>query len=150
EPKPYQQIAQPTGSLALAVVVIMYTYSGWHEAAYIVGDLRNPRRSLPWALLAGVGIVTVIYLAINLAAWHALGFFGVRESKAVGVDLLHRAGWGRDWFAGVFVLVSWGSIKGTFLSGPRLFSSIGGPQPGYELLARGRTRRDAPLAALVV
>jgi amino acid transporter len=146
---PRERLA-PAKPLALALVAIMYTYSGWHEAAYIVGDLRRPGRSLPAALLAGVGIVTAVYLAVNLAALSALGFAGVRASRAFGSDVMRHAGFDGRWFAAVVVLVTLGSINGTVLSGSRLLASSGERHAGFGLLARWRTRRNAPLAALLV
>jgi len=97
-----------------------------------------------------VGIVTAVYLAVNLAAWHALGFEGVRYAKVYGIDLLARARHDGRWFAALVVIVTLGSINGTVLSGSRLFGAVGGMQSGYGLLAKWRTRRDAPLAALLI
>lgn len=143
-------------SIALAVVLIMYAYSGWHETAYIVGDLKTPSRSLPRAMLIGVGLVTVIYLAVNLAALHGLGFSGLRSiglhptENRFGPVLFQRAGWTGISFAFLVVIITLGSTNGTILSGSRLFSTVGAMQPGYQWLAKWRTNRDAPLAALLI
>jgi amino acid transporter len=143
-------------SLALAVVLIMYAYSGWHETAYIVGDLKQPGRNLPRAMLAGVGAVTVVYLAVNLSALHKLGYWGLREiglretDNRFGPVLFEEAGWPGIWFSILVVIVTLGSTNGTILSGSRLFSTVGAMQPGYGWLAKGRTKRDAPLAALAI
>lgn len=142
--------------LALAVVLIMYAYSGWHETAYIVGDLRQPSRSLPRAMFLGVGIVTAVYLAVNFAALHGLGFSGLTAiamhptNNKFGPILFDRAGWNRLAFAALVVIVTLGSTNGTILSGSRLFSTVGTMQKGYAWLAKGRTRKDAPLAALAI
>lgn len=140
----------PKEPLALAVVAIMYTYSGWHEAAYIVGDMRQPSRSLPRAMVIGVILVAAIYLAVNLAALNSLGFEALRNSKRFGVAILDRAHIHGVWFAVLVVVVTLGSTNGTILSGSRLFSTVGETQTGYGWLSAWRTRRDAPLAALIV
>ncbi|MBX7103154.1 MAG: amino acid permease [Gemmataceae bacterium] len=149
DPGPTTKIA-PVKPFALALVTIMYTYSGWHEAAYIVSDLRDPRRSLPQALILGVGLVTVIYLAVNVAALAVLGFAGIRETRTFGTDLMRHAGYDGRWFAAVVVLVTLGSINGTILSGSRLLASAGDRHVGFGLLAKARSRRNAPLASLLV
>jgi amino acid transporter len=143
--------------LALAAVLIMYAYSGWHEAAYIVGDLRDPGRALPRAMFIGVTFVAVIYGVVNLAAVLGLGFqemqlIGSARSldTKFGAILFGRAGLPAWWFASLVVIVTLGSINGTTLSGSRLFAAVGSTQPGYGWLSRGRTRRDAPLVALLV
>lgn len=153
-PTPTAPSEPSSATLALAVVLIMYTYSGWHEAAYIVGDLRAPSRSLPRAVVLGVGVVAAVYLAVNAAAIHALGFDGLRDLAArdegFGVPLFRRAGIPGGLFAALVVIVTLGSTNGTILSGSRLFSAVGEMQSGYGWLSIGRTRRDAPLAALAI
>lgn len=143
--------------LALAAVMIMYAYSGWHETAYIVGDMREPSRSLPRAMLLGVGIVALVYLTVVIAAWHGLGFqelhlIGAANSRdsRFGPILFDRAGFPSIWFSILVVIVTLGSTNGTILSGSRLFSTVGAMQSGYGWLARGRTKNDAPLIALLV
>jgi len=50
---------------AISLVFVMYSYSGWNAATYIVGEMRDPQRSLPRSLLVGTSIVIVLYVALN-------------------------------------------------------------------------------------
>jgi APA family basic amino acid/polyamine antiporter len=50
---------------AISLVFVMYSYSGWNAATYIAGEIRNPQRSLPRALITGTLIVLVLYVALN-------------------------------------------------------------------------------------
>jgi APA family basic amino acid/polyamine antiporter len=50
---------------AISLVFVLYSYSGWNAATYIVGELREPTRNLPSALLTGTAIVTVLYVGLN-------------------------------------------------------------------------------------
>lgn len=54
-----------SGSFALSLVFVMYAYSGWNAATYIVGELADPQYSLPRALFVGTGLVLVLYVALN-------------------------------------------------------------------------------------
>ena len=54
-------------SLAGAMIIILWAYAGWHEAAYIVSEMKNRTRNIPLALIFGTLIVTAIYLSVNLA-----------------------------------------------------------------------------------
>ncbi|GJD97613.1 APC family permease [Methylobacterium iners] len=54
-----------SASFALSLVFVMYAYSGWNAATYIVGELADPRYSLPRALFVGTGLVLVLYVALN-------------------------------------------------------------------------------------
>ena len=50
---------------AVALVYVMYSYSGWNAAAYITGEIKKPEKNVPRALLAGTGLVIVIYVLLN-------------------------------------------------------------------------------------
>src|SRR6516164_3623154 len=59
-------IPQITGApFAISLVFVMYSYSGWNAATYIVGELRDPVRNVPRALFIGTGIVIVLYVCLN-------------------------------------------------------------------------------------
>ena len=59
-------LAVVTGApFAISLVFVMYSYSGWNAATYIAGELREPARNLPRALLAGTAIVIVLYVGLN-------------------------------------------------------------------------------------
>lgn len=53
-------------ALAVSLVIVMYAYMGFNAAAYVAGEIRDPGRNLPRALIAGTAIVVVLYLALNL------------------------------------------------------------------------------------
>jgi basic amino acid/polyamine antiporter, APA family len=50
---------------AISLVFVMYSYAGWNAATYIAGEIRDPRRSLPFSILIAVVTVTVLYVALN-------------------------------------------------------------------------------------
>jgi APA family basic amino acid/polyamine antiporter len=50
---------------AISLVFVMYSYSGWNAATYIVGELREPTKNVPRALFLGTGIVIVLYVGLN-------------------------------------------------------------------------------------
>jgi basic amino acid/polyamine antiporter, APA family len=55
------------GEFVVALLFVSFSYSGWNAAVYIAGEIRNPGRWLPAALLAGTGAVAVIYILVNVA-----------------------------------------------------------------------------------
>jgi basic amino acid/polyamine antiporter, APA family len=54
-----------SGPFAVSLVYVMYAYSGWNAASYITEEVRYPAKNVPWALLIGTVIVTVLYLVLN-------------------------------------------------------------------------------------
>ena len=59
--------------MLLALVPIMFTYSGWNAAVYVAEEVRNPGRNVPLALGLGTLTVIVIYVALNALYLHVLG-----------------------------------------------------------------------------
>ena len=55
-----------TAPFAVSLLYVTYAYTGWNAAAYIVSEIRDPRRSLPRALLLGTGGVALIYVCLQL------------------------------------------------------------------------------------
>src|SRR5438067_320673 len=49
----------------LSLIYVMYSYSGWNAAAYISGEIKHPEKNVPRSLLAGTGVVIVIYVLLN-------------------------------------------------------------------------------------
>ncbi|MFO8098158.1 MAG: amino acid permease [Salinibacter sp.] len=54
-----------TPGFAVSLVFVTYAYAGWNSAIYIVGEIRNPQRTLPLSLVAGTALVTVLYALLT-------------------------------------------------------------------------------------
>jgi amino acid transporter len=76
------------GAFGLAMIFVLFTYGGWNEAAYLAGEVREARRNMMKILVAGIVGVTALYLLVNVGYLSALGLGGMRESKAVGADVM--------------------------------------------------------------
>jgi APA family basic amino acid/polyamine antiporter len=59
-------------TMGLALMWIMFAYSGWNASAYVGSEVRDPARNLPRSLLLGTGVVALLYLALNLFYIYAI------------------------------------------------------------------------------
>jgi basic amino acid/polyamine antiporter, APA family len=78
-----------------ALVAIFWTYYGWNEIVAVAGEVANPRRNLPLALILGTGLVTLLYVAANavfLKAIPAAEMAGVGEPAALAATRLFGGG----------------------------------------------------------
>jgi APA family basic amino acid/polyamine antiporter len=78
-----------------ALVAIFWTYYGWNEIVAVAGEVANPKRNLPLALIAGTGLVTLLYVAVNavfLKAIPAAEMAGIGEPAAVAATRLFGSG----------------------------------------------------------
>ncbi|NVN88727.1 MAG: amino acid permease [Rhodopseudomonas sp.] len=135
---------------AIALVFVMYSFSGWNAATYIIGEMRTPQRNLPRALLAGTLIVTVLYVALNAVFLYTTPL----QAMAGQLDVARIAGshifgdtGGRIVAAMICIgLVS--SISAMMWIGPRVMMTMGEDLPALRRFAR-RSRGGAPIAAIL-
>jgi hypothetical protein len=77
-------------ALALAMISILFAYDGWTDSTYVGGEIVEPRRTLPIAIVGGTWLVIAIYVLTNIAYYHVLGADGVAHYEAVGSETLRR------------------------------------------------------------
>lgn len=75
---------------AAAFVAVLFTIGGWQQMNMVAGEIRDPARTIPRALLVGILIVVVIYLGANAVYLRALGRDGLASSAAVAADTATR------------------------------------------------------------
>lgn len=69
---------------AVSLIFVLFSFSGWNAAGYIAGEMREPHKTLPLALIGGTAVVTVIYLGLNVLFLYALGIQGMSGVLQVG------------------------------------------------------------------
>jgi APA family basic amino acid/polyamine antiporter len=138
------------GPFAIGLVFVMYSFSGWNAATYIIGEMRMPEQNLPRALLAGTLIVLVLYVALNAAFLYTTPI----DKLSGQLDVAHVAGsyifgdiGGRIVSAMICIgLVS--SISAMMWIGPRVMMTMGEDIPALRLFAR-KSRQGAPAYAIL-
>jgi amino acid transporter len=91
------------GGLGVALVAALFAYDGWIAATLVAGEVSDPGRTLPRALVAGTAIVVATYLTINAAYLYALPLADVVASKAVAADAVTRV----SGAGGAAVIAAW-------------------------------------------
>lgn len=135
----------------VAMVFVMLAYGGWTEVATLSAEVRDSRRGMLRAMLAAMGIVTVLYLVVNFALWRGLGLSGLAQSEAPAADFLARAL--GEWAAIPVVLIVVAavitSINATIIAGARTTFAAAEDWPGLGALGSWDTRRGVPALAVV-
>lgn len=150
EPRPPPP-AGTGGALGLAMVFVLLTFGGWSETVYVTAELRGPRRRIAGVLIAGLALVTALYLAANLAFLHALGLGGLAASETVAADVMARAlgPAGAAVIAGIVAVAALTSANATIITGARTGQALGAATPALGWLGRWSHARDAPANALL-
>lgn len=140
------------GTLGMAMILVLLSYGGWNEAAYISAELRHLERNMARSLLWSLGIITAIYLGVNLALIRGLGLARMAGSEAVAADLMRRAvGEPGAWFISVLVVISTlGAINATIFTGARTNYALGKDFSLFSFLGRWQQNTKTPTHALLV
>ena len=118
--------AADSSDFLLAMVAGLFAYGGWHIVTYTAGETVMPARTIPIALIVGVGIVTACYIALNVAYLRVLPLDVLRTSTRVAADaaeaLLGRGG--PALVSGLVATSTLGALTGLILGGPRVYYSM--------------------------
>ena len=121
------QVATPATGWLLALIPVMFSYSGWNAAAYVAEEIRDPSRNLPWSLALGTFVVVVIYLALNALYLFAMPLADLAAVSGGLTDLVAERLFG--FVAGnilaIFTIVSIAaSISAMVIAGPRVYYAM--------------------------
>ena len=148
--------AHPGGSglvaFGAALIPILFTYGGWQSANLIAEEMRDARRTLPYALVAGTLIVIAIYLLANVVYLNSLGREGLAATKTPAADAVLRIfGPGADRLISATIAVSgFGFLDLTLLTQTRIFYAMGADRLFFEGLGRLHPRFQTPSLAIVL
>ncbi|MFH1764970.1 MAG: amino acid permease [Gemmatimonadota bacterium] len=110
----------------LALVTVMWSYSGWSSVAAMAGEVKDPGRNLPRALFGGILAVLAIYLLINAAYLYVLPVDAMARSPMVAADAAAVAlgGWGGTLISLVVVVATFGAVQAAMMFNPRIFFAM--------------------------
>jgi APA family basic amino acid/polyamine antiporter len=135
---------------AIGLVFVMYSFSGWNAATYIIGEMRDAGQNLPRALLSGTLIVLVIYVALNAVFLHTApidNLTGQLDVATISGSFIFGEVGGRIVAAMICIgLVS--SVSAMMWIGPRVMMTMGEDIPALKLFAR-RSNSGAPANAIL-
>lgn len=149
--------AVPAGSFSLApfglaLVSVLWAFDGWADLSFVGGEVRDPRRNLPRAIIIGTLAVVVIYLLANVAYLAVFPIDQVRGSKLIAGDVAAAVlGTGGVLFVVLTVMVStFGTLNGSLLTAPRIFFAMAEDDLFFRPVARVHPRFQTPSTAIVL
>ena len=150
-------LVQGAGSVAgsawlLALIPVMFTYSGWNAAAYVAEEVRNPGRNVPMALAVGTLGVVAIYVLLNLLFLYVLPVDQLAQVKGSVLDVIAdrllgtRAG---DVMGIVSIISIAASISAMVFAGPRVYYAMARDGVFFHSAARVHPRFHTPAVSIV-
>ena len=147
----------PDGSLTmapfgLALVSVLWAFDGWADLSFVSGEVKDPQRTLPRALVIGTGLVLVIYLLANIAYLSVLSVDEIRHSRLVAATVADRLiGAPGVVFVGITVVIStFGTLNGTLLTSPRIFFAMADDGLLFRQVGAVHPRFHTPYVAILL
>jgi APA family basic amino acid/polyamine antiporter len=147
----------PSGSgfvaaFGVALVGVLWAFEGWNTCTFAAGEVKNPQRDLPRALILGTIAVIGLYVALNLVYYRVLTVSEVAASKRVGADAAVRI-FGRSGaqFVSLLIIISTlGSLNGSVLAAPRVYYAMAKDGLFFRWCAQIHPKYHTPHRALLV
>lgn len=136
----------------VALIAVSWAFDGWHNLNYVAGEIRDPARNLPRALIAGTLLITLIYLLVNCLYLYALpveemsGVVRIAEKSTSALFGASSAG-----LVTTVVLISiFGALNGSVFVGPRVYYAMARDGLFFRRAAEIHPRFETPGAAIFV
>ncbi|MFL5581406.1 MAG: amino acid permease [Gemmatimonadaceae bacterium] len=149
--------ASPPGSwslapFGLALISVLWAFDGWADLSFVAGEVKDPRRNLPRALIIGTVAVIVIYLLANVAYLAVLPVEQIRRSPLVAAEVAERllGGLGVTFVAVTVMVSTFGTLNGTLLTSPRIFFALADDGLFFRKVAAVHPKYQTPYVAIVM
>lgn len=142
----------PLAGFGLALVSILWAYDGWADLSFMAGEVRDPERNMPRALVLGTSAIIALYLLVNAAYMKLIPLKSMPGSPLIAADaaqlVLGAAGVA---FVSAAVMVSaFGSLNGTMMASPRIFYAMAEDRLFFRWLADVHPRFGTPWGSIVL
>ena len=119
-------VARPLAAFGVAMIAVLWANDAWYCVTWIAGEMKNPQRDLPRALLYGISLLTLVYFVVNVAYLYALPMHELRGAGRVGEKAAAAlVGSGGAAFVALTVVVSTlGCDLAAILAGARLLFAM--------------------------
>ena len=136
----------------LAMVAILWAYDGWADLAFVGGEVKQPQKTLPRALLIGTAIVVVLYLLANLVYLHLIPIQQMKQAELVAADVarLSIGAAGVVVVSAAIAVSTFGTLNGSMMTAPRIFFAAAEDGLLPKAISRVDPRSHAPTGAIVL
>ncbi|MEM9280265.1 MAG: amino acid permease [Verrucomicrobiota bacterium] len=140
-----------SSSFAISLVYVLYAYTGWNAATYMMDEVKRPEKNVPLALLIGTIFVTILYIFVNTSFLYSTPIDKMKGEAEVGL-IAAESSLGARGGTIMGILISFGlisSISSMVWAGPRVSAAIGRDHSKFRLLSTVN-RNGVPAIAILV
>jgi basic amino acid/polyamine antiporter, APA family len=138
--------------IATALIAIMWTYDGWADLSFVGGEVRNPGRTLPLALIVGTSGILLIYLLLNVAYIYLVPLDQMARSPLIAATAAERipllGRYAGAAISAVVMVSCFSTLIGSMMTGPRIFFAMADRGLFFQSIARVSPRFHSPSVAV--
>ncbi len=136
----------------LAMVSILWAYDGWADLAFVGGEVKDPQRTLPRALIIGTSVVVLLYLSANLIYLYLIPIAQMKQAELVAADVaqLLIGPAGIVAVSAAVAVSTFGTLNGSMMTAPRIFFAMADDGLFPKAIARVDPKTGAPTAAILL
>lgn len=140
--------------LASAMIPILWTYDGWANLSFVSGEVQNPQRTLPTALILGTLAVIAVYLLANLAFIYLVPLNEMANAHLIAATAAQRiplfATSGAAIIAAVVMISTFSGVHGSMMTGPRVIFAMAEQGLFFKAIARVSPKFETPSVAIAL
>lgn len=138
--------------IGAAMVPVLFAYGGWQTATFVAGEIREPSRNLPRALVIGVTGVVILYLAVNFVCVQVLGVSGLANTTTPASDVMRIAlgPTGARLIAAGIAISTLGFLSQSMLTAPRVYFAMAEDGLFFDAVGKLSRRSHVPVIAIVM
>lgn len=136
----------------LALIPVLWTYGGWHENTFMAGETKNARKILPLALILGVFIITLLYVAMNFLYIYLIPPEEMANSNLIASDVLYilYGERGRKILEALVIISSVGGINAMIITGSRITYAMAKDNVIFRYIGEVNTKYGTPHRAIII
>ncbi|HEX4458234.1 MAG TPA: amino acid permease, partial [Polyangia bacterium] len=140
------------GAMGAALIPVLFSYGGWQTAGFVAGEIKEPARNLPRAMLLGVAGVIALYVLVAFVCVRVLGPAGLGRASAPALDVMRRAfgARGAQFLAAAVSLSTLGFLSQSILTAPRVYYAMANDGLFFAAVGKLDRRTHVPVAAIVL
>jgi len=144
-------LERPVASFGVAMIAVLWTYEAWYFITYAAGEIKDPRRNLPRALVYGLLLLTSIYVIVNVAYLYALSIDEIKGTERIAerVATALVGPRGAAFIALTVVISTFGNNAAAILAGSRLLFAMASDGVFLPQASRVHPRYRTPHVAIV-
>jgi APA family basic amino acid/polyamine antiporter len=138
-------------ALGIGLIAVFWAYDGWVYITWVAGEVKEPRRNVPRAMVLGIIVVAVVYLAMNMTYIYAMPLSEVAKHETIAAAAAQAMFSPRaaNWLSVVIALACFGAMASCTLSGARVYYAMARDGVFFERMAQVHPKWRTPAFSLI-